>query len=106
MSAFELNIYGKDDEILKTFSTERIRWGIFLQAVAIHEETAGKSDEEMCALVGEFVKKLFPGITDADIENADAGDVFSVFWQLVNKVNKIGYGSKKNGVTNPQTENT
>lgn len=96
MSAFELNVYGANDEILKTFATDRIRWGVFLQAIAIHEEIAGKSPEEQYVLVGEFIKKLFPGITDADIENAEAQDVLNTFWLLVNKANKIGGNSKKN----------
>lgn len=96
MSTFELNVYGANDEIQKTFLTDRIRWAVFLQAISIHEEIAGKSDKEQYALVGEFIKKLFPGITDADIENADAEDVLNTFWMLVNKANRIGGKSKKN----------
>lgn len=97
MASFELNIYGKDDEIIKTFATDRLRWGIFLQAVSIHEETVGKSPAEQYALVGDFIKKLFPGITDADLENAEAKDVLGMFWLLVNKANRIGgNGAKKN----------
>lgn len=96
MSAFELRIYGADDEILKVFSTDRIRWGVFLQAVSIHEEIASKKPDERYELIGEFIKKLFPGITDEDIENAEATDVLNTFWLLVGKVNKMGAGSKKN----------
>ena len=94
---FELNIYGKDDEIIKTFATDRLRWGVFLQAVSIHEEIASKTPAEQYALVGEFIKKLFPGITNADIENAETKDVLGTFWLLVNKANRIGgNGAKKN----------
>ena len=32
MAQFELNIYGKDDEIVERYATDRVRWGIFLQA--------------------------------------------------------------------------
>ena len=96
MSTFELNVYGANDEILKTFTTDRIRWAVFLQAIAIHEEIAGSKPEEQYALIGEFIKKLFPGITDADIDNADAQDVLNTFWLLVAKANKIGGHSKKN----------
>ena len=96
MSTFELNVYGANDEILKTFSTDRIRWAVFLQAISIHEEIAGSNEKEQYALVGDFIKKLFPGITDADIENADAEDVLNTFWMLVNKANRIGGKSKKN----------
>lgn len=96
MSAFELNVYGEDDAVVKTFATDRIRWGVFLQAIQIHEEIAGKNPSEQYALVGEFIKKLFPGITDADIENAEAQDVLNTFWLLVNKANRIGGNTKKN----------
>lgn len=95
MSAFELKVYGADDEILKTFATDRIRWGVFLQAISVHEEIAGKQPSEQYELVGEFIKKLFPGITDADIEQADAQDVLNTFWLLVGKANRIGANSKK-----------
>lgn len=94
MSAFDLNVYGKDDEVVKTFSTDVIRWGVFLQAVSIHEEISGKAPEEQFVLVGEFIKKLFPGITDDDIANADAQDVLNTFWLLVGKANRIGAKKK------------
>ena len=96
MSAFELNVYGENDAVVKTFATDRIRWGVFLRAIEIHEEIAGKNPSEQYTLVGEFIKKLFPGITDADIENAEARDVMNTFWLLVNKANKIGGNAKKN----------
>lgn len=95
MNAFELKVYGDNDEVLKTFSTDKIRWGVFLQAVKIHEEITGRDAAEQYELVGEFIKKLFPGITDADIENAEASDVLNTFWMLVNKANRIGAGTKK-----------
>lgn len=96
MSAFELKVYGADDQIVKTFATDRIRWGVFLQAISIHEDIASKNPEEQYMLVGDFIKKLFPGITDADIEQAEAQDVLNTFWMLVSKANKIGRGAKKN----------
>lgn len=95
MSAFELKIYGENDEVLKTFSTDRIRWGVFLQAIEIHEEIAGKKPKEQYDCVDDFVKKLFPGITDEDIKKAEAQDVLNLFWMLVGKVNRIGVGATK-----------
>ena len=94
MNAFELKVYGDNDEIVKTFSTDKIRWGVFLQAVKIHEEITESNAAEQYELVGEFIKKLFPGITDADIENAEAADVLNTFWMLVNKANRIGAKKK------------
>ena len=96
MNVFELNIYGENDAIIKTYSTKFIRWGVFLQAVQIHEELANKPPVEQVALVGEFVKKLFPNLTDAELENANSDDVLNNFWILVNKTNRIGGNAKKN----------
>lgn len=96
MGTFELRIYGANDEILKTFATDRIRWAVFLQAISIHEEIAASKPEKQYELIGEFIKKLFPGITDADIGNADAQDVLNTFWMLVGKANQIGGRTKKN----------
>lgn len=95
MSVFELNIYGENDAIIKTYSTDIIRWGVFLQSVALHEELATKPPMEQPALIGELVKKLFPTITDAELASANADDILNVFWILVNKTNRIGRGDAK-----------
>ena len=95
MSAFELKIYGENDDVLKVYATDRIRWGVFLRAIEIHEEIAGLNPKEQYACVDEFVKKLFPGITDDEIKKAEAQDVLNLFWMLVGKVNRIGVGAKK-----------
>lgn len=97
MAAFELNIYGENDEILKTFATDKVRWGIFLQAIEMSEEIEGKSAAEQFVAMSNMVKKIFPNLTDADLENADIDDVMNTFRQLVNRANKIG-GNSKNAV--------
>lgn len=94
MAAFELNIYGKDDEIVKTFTTDKVRWGVFLQALEVQEGLADKTPAEQFDIINRFVKKLFPDLTDKDLENADIDDVMNTFKQLINKANKIGGNSK------------
>ena len=94
MAQFELNIYGNNDEIIKTFSTDRIRWGVYMEALKLAETIDGKKAAEQFKAVNTFVKKIFPDLTDADIENADADDVMNTFRQLVNKANGIGGNSK------------
>ena len=37
MAKFELNVYGQNDEILNTFSTDHIRWGLLLAALDLQE---------------------------------------------------------------------
>lgn len=97
MAQFELNIYGNNDEIVKRFETERVRWGIFLQALELEESMKTATAKSMITAINEFVKKIFPEITDADLESADVDDVMHTFQQLLAKAKKIGV-STKNGV--------
>lgn len=94
MAQFELNIYGDSDEIIKRFETDRVRWGIFVQALELEESLKAESPQGMIRSVNEFVKKIFPSITDEDLENADVDDVMHTFTQLLSKAKKIGGGSK------------
>ena len=94
MAQFELNIYGNNDEILKTFSTDKVRWGVFMQALELEGGLKDKSPLEQFKLVNSFIKKIFPELTDEDLEGADSEDVFNTFKQLVNKANAIGGNSK------------
>lgn len=97
MAQFELNIYGKDDEIIKTFKTDKVRWGIFMQALELSDGLDEKAPGDQFKLINKFVKKIFPDLTDADLDNADYEDVMNTFKQLINKANKIGGGgSEKN----------
>lgn len=97
MAQFELNIYDENDEVVKRFETERVRWGIFMQALELEESLKGANTRDMIAAINQFVKKIFPAITDTDIENADVDDVLNTFQQLLRKASKIG-GNPKNGV--------
>ena len=97
MAAFELNIYGKDDEIVKTFATDKVRWGVFLQALEVQEGLESMSTAQQFDIINRFVKKIFPDLTDKDLENADINDVMNTFKQLLNKANKIG-GNSKNAI--------
>ena len=92
MAQFELNTYGQNDEILKTFTTEKVRWGVFMQALELQEGLETKTSAQQFAAINTFVKKIFPDLTDADLENADADDVLNTFKQLISKAAKIGGG--------------
>lgn len=101
MAQFELNIYGKDDEILKTFKTDKVRWGVYVEAVKLEESgLKDKSSIEQFKLINGMVKKIFPDLTDEDLENADSDDVMNTFKQLLNKGNNIGVNedNSKNAV--------
>ena len=94
MAQFELNIYGENDEVVKHFETERVRWGIFVQALELEESLKSATAQDMIAAINEFVKRIFPSITDADLNNADVDDVMHTFKQLLSKAKKIGVNSK------------
>ena len=94
MAEFELNIYGNDDEILKTYATNFIRWGVFMQAVELKEKIKTQNTVEQFNCINKFMKKIFPDLSDDDLEKADSGDVINSFNQLLNKANGIGAGSK------------
>ena len=95
MAQFELNIYGNNDEIVKTYSTDRVRWGVFMQALELADGLQDKSAAEQFKLINSFVKRIFPDLTDDDLECADADDILNTFKQLLRKANAIG-GSSKN----------
>lgn len=91
---FELNIYGKDDEILKTYKTAHVRWSVFIKAVQLQEQLKDADAEKQFKSIAEFVRTLFDGLTDDELNKADAFDVMAVFTQLVNKAKGINGGSK------------
>lgn len=90
MAKFELNIYGNDDEIVKKFETDVVRWQIFLQALEFYEARGEKSPAEQIEGINSFVKKIFPALTDEELDNASVDDVFNTFNQLINAAKKIG----------------
>lgn len=97
MAQFELNIYDENDEVVKHVETEHVRWGIFMQALELEESLKNAKTGDVIAAINQFIKKIFPALTDADLENADVEDVLNTFQQLLRKASKIGGGSK-NGV--------
>lgn len=90
---FELNIYGTDDEIIKTYSTAHVRWGVFIQAVQLQEQLKDADAGKQFDSISRFVMTIFDGMTADELAKADAFDVMAVFAQLVNKAKNIS-GSK------------
>ncbi len=94
MAQFELNIYGNNDEIVKTYATDKVRWGVFMQALKLQDAIEGLSNVEQFDAINQFVKKIFPTLTDDDLQAADGEDVINTFKQLLRKANSIGGKSK------------
>lgn len=97
MAKYELPIYGEDDEILKTYQTDIVRFGILEDAIKISEETKGKNAEEQLKSINPILQRVFKGLTEAELKDADLFDVFNVFNQIIalaNGLNGAGNNSK------------
>ena len=95
MAKFELSIYGQNDEVLKKYETDHVRWGVFLEAIKLQEAIKDKSAIEQLAACSGIVKSIFIGMTDEELEQADGGDVINTFKQLTAAAQ--GKKKKKNG---------
>lgn len=94
MAKYELPIYGKDDEIIKTYATNIVPWAIFIKAAEMEETLKNLSAKEQMNAVGDILKDVFVGLNDADLMRADGLDVMNTFAQIVNGGQKINGGSK------------
>lgn len=96
MAKFELPIYGENDEVLKTYETNIIKWGVFVQAAELQEKLDGASVAEQINAVGALLQSVFAGLTSEELAQADYNDIFNTFAQIVNNGNKIKGGNSKN----------
>lgn len=95
MAKFELNIYGKNDEIVNVYKTDHVRWGLLIAALDLQEQIKDADEAEQIKAISAFAKEIFVDLTDEDLNNADSGDVINVFAQVGRMANKIkGNGSK------------
>lgn len=98
MAKFELPIYGENDELVKTYATDHIRWKLFIKAAEIQGSAKlnGNDTADKIEQIADLLKNVFSGITDEDLENADVVDIFSTFEQIANIGNSIKGGKAKN----------
>lgn len=96
MAKFELNIYGEDDEIVKQYRTNICSWGVYIQAAEMSETLQEKSPFEQLSAVGEILKSVFHGLTNDELNCADASDVMNTFNQIVSGGQKIKGTNSKN----------
>lgn len=97
MAQFELNIYNEENEIVKKYETDIVKWGVLLKALDFAKSTENKTARKQIEGANEFVKMIFNGLTDEELNNAAVEDVFNTFKQLINKAKAIhGGGNSKN----------
>lgn len=83
---YSLNVYGENDEIEKTYETDKARYGAFEEAIRFVDEAQGKSEAEKNILafrmLGRFVKKLFVGLTDDEVSKCEMNDIISLAYEV------------------------
>ena len=96
MAKFELPIYGENDEIIKTYQTDHIKWDTMVKSANLSGEMEEMTETEAIAVIGEFLLSVFIGLTDEELKKADCQDVVNTFKQIVRLGNKIKGGNSKN----------
>ena len=91
MALVELNIYGDDNEIIKTFSTSLIRWGLIVKAVELEEKMndPNVTNKDQIQLLNDFIIAVFPTMTQSEVELADINDIKNVFKIVSNMSGEI-----------------
>lgn len=89
MAKFELPIYGENDEIEVLHESNVCPWEVFIRAADIEEKLPKMSAKEQLEAVGDLVKAVFAGLTDAQLKRADALDVMNTFQQITRGGQKI-----------------
>lgn len=96
MATFTLKIYGSDDnDIIKSYETNRIKYGAFLKALEIAEKAEKMTKKEFIFATSDLVKAIFPDITDEEIANAEFTDVLALC-KNVARISGGVEGSSKN----------
>lgn len=93
MAKYELNIYQKNNEIEKTYATDNIPWGFYIEAVKANEDMQEMDTVEQFEMINGFVKRMFIGLTDDELYRASGDDVINLFNQLIKKGRSL-VGSK------------
>lgn len=96
MAKFELPIYGKDDEVIKTFTSNICPWDVYIEAAAKQEEFERMPLKKQFEFVENILKAVFTDLTNDDLKRADANDVMNTYLQICRGGNKIRSGNPKN----------
>jgi hypothetical protein len=96
MATFTLKIYGSDDnDVIKSYETNRIKYGAFLKALEIAEKAEKMTKKDFILAASDLAKTIFPDITDEEIANAEFTDVLALC-KSVAQISGGVEGSSKN----------
>lgn len=93
MALFTLNVYGENDEVVKTYETSKIKYGLIEDFISLSNDLKNKTEFEQFTLMKPILKTLFVGITDEELRNVDFIDVTKVILSIMKEVNS-GFGSE------------
>jgi hypothetical protein len=96
LSKVELPIYNDQDEVVAQFSVSRIRWGIIEDVVELTERLQGQTEAQAITAMGDFLTKVFSGLTSDHLRQADVLDVKRCFQQIVSLVKQLETQDLKN----------
>lgn len=91
MALFKLNVYGANDEIIKSYATSKLKYGLIEDFVCLAKDLDNKPQLEQFQLMKPIIKNLFMGITDEELRNVDVIEVVQVITSLFNEVSE-GFG--------------
>lgn len=94
MALFKLNVYGTNDEVIKTYETSKIKYGLIEDFISFSDEIKEKSVFEQFTLMKPIIKNLFVGITDEELKNIDIVEFTKVLYEMIG-VAKNGYGGSE-----------
>lgn len=89
MVNLSLNIYGENDEILKTYETRHLRWQMLTEAARLQDEIDGMDTAEQLEVVSNFILSVFVGMTREELALADMNDVLNTFNMIVKQAGSI-----------------
>lgn len=94
MAKYELPIYGEDNELVKTFETDIIKFNVLIKIMELNEKMADMKEIEKVKAVAKMVSLAFPNCSEKDALNADKDDLFNTFYQINRISEGINKGSK------------
>lgn len=91
---FKLNVLGEKDKVVKTYETNKIKYGLIEDMVSLSKELDGKSEFEQFSLMKPLLKNMFVGLTDEELRNVEFIEVLAVIKNLMSVANK-GFGTEE-----------
>lgn len=89
----ELKLYDEENEVIRTLTRAIVPWGLMKKAMALGELLEHEDDyENMLDELTKFICLVFADkVTTQELDNcADAGDMLSIFQQIMTKARGMG----------------